>query len=36
MRNSKNPPVYSQVAYDIASKIAAGKMRVGENFPAGR
>ncbi len=32
MRNSKNPPVYSQVAYDIASKIAAGKMRVGEKF----
>lgn len=35
MRNSKNMPVYGQVAYDIASQIAQGKMKEGQRF-AGR
>ena len=32
MKNSINPPVYSQVAFDIAAKIAAGEIPVGERF----
>ena len=32
MSRSANPPVYSQVAFDIASKIASGEIREGERF----
>lgn len=32
MRFSKNTPVYSQVAYDIASQIANGKLKEGQRF----
>jgi K+/H+ antiporter YhaU regulatory subunit KhtT len=32
MKNSINPPIYSQVAFDIAAKIAAGELRIGERF----
>ena len=36
MSRSANPPVYSQVAFDIASKIASGEIREGERFTDGR
>ncbi|MEG1849620.1 MAG: TrkA C-terminal domain-containing protein, partial [Oscillospiraceae bacterium] len=32
MKSSVNPPVYSQVAYDIAAKIASGEIKQGERF----
>lgn len=32
MKQSFNPPVYSQVAFDIAAKIAAGEWKEGERF----
>ena len=32
MNHSPNPPVYSQVAFDIASKIVSGEIKVGERF----
>lgn len=32
MKRSLQPPIYSQVAYDIASKIAAGEIRENERF----
>ena len=32
MKNTAAPPVYSQVAFDIAAKIAAGEIPVGERF----
>lgn len=32
MRYSKNMPVYSQVAYDIASQIAKGTLKEGQKF----
>ena len=32
MRISKNTPVYSRVAYDIASQIANGKLAEGQRF----
>lgn len=32
MRNSTQPPVYSQVAYDIAAKIVAGDLQEGGRF----
>lgn len=32
MKHSANPPVYSQVAYDIAAKIAAGELQQGQRF----
>lgn len=32
MRNSATPPVYSQVAYDIAVKIASGELREGQQI----
>ena len=32
MKHSANPPVYSQVAYDIAAKIAAGDLQEGQRF----
>ncbi len=32
MKSSLNPPIYSQVAFDIAAKIAAGELRIGERF----
>lgn len=35
MKNSPNPPIYSQVAFDIAAKIAGGEIKEGDRF-AGR
>lgn len=32
MSRSVNPPVYSQVAFDVASKIASGDIREGDRF----
>ena len=32
MNRSANPPVYSQVAFDIASKIVSGEIKVGDRF----
>ena len=32
MNHSPNPPVYSQVAFDIASEIVSGEIKVGERF----
>lgn len=32
MRRSNNPPVYSQVAFDIAAKIVSGEIKVGQRF----
>lgn len=32
MKRSLQPPIYSQVAYDIAAKIAAGELRENERF----
>lgn len=32
MRHSEQPPVYAQVAYDIAVKISAGEIAQGERF----
>ena len=32
MSRSANPPVYSQVAFDVASKIASGDIREGDRF----
>lgn len=32
MKQSPNPPVYAQVAFDIAAKIAAGELKIGERF----
>nr|WP_122012744.1 TrkA C-terminal domain-containing protein [Maliibacterium massiliense] len=32
MRNSPTPPVYAQVAYDIATRIAAGEIPEGSKF----
>ena len=32
MKQSATPPIYSQVAFDIASKIVSGEIKVGERF----
>ena len=32
MRQSASPPVYSQVAFDIAAKIASGELKEGDRF----
>lgn len=32
MKQSASPPIYSQVAFDIASKIVSGEIKVGERF----
>ena len=32
MKRSSKPPVYSQVAFDIAAKIAAGDLKEGDRF----
>lgn len=32
MKRSVSPPVYSQIAYDIASKIASGSLKEGARF----
>ena len=32
MRQSSTPPVYSQVAFDIAAKIASGELKEGDRF----
>lgn len=32
MRNSDSPPIYAQVAYDIAMKIVSGEFKCGQRF----
>ena len=32
MRQSNTPPVYAQVAFDIAAKIASGELKEGDRF----
>lgn len=32
MKHSDKPPVYSQVAFDIAAKIAVGELKEGDRF----
>ena len=32
MKNNATPPIYSQVAFDIATKIATGELEEGQKF----
>ena len=32
MRQSNSPPIYAQVAFDIAAKIASGELKEGDQF----